>query len=391
MAVSPEFEESMIPVADVLGRARVRRIAGAVAAAMLLSLLGAAPGRTAVFGTDDRTNVPARLETIASRIGLLFNNQSRTVCTAFCVADNIIATAAHCLMRGTNATPARYADFLFARNYDRLRDFTNIEGHLTSSAPQNVASGDFQLRVRPPIDAAHDWALLRLQRNTCAGNVLPVRPLSSGELMAQSKAGHIFQISYHRDWAQWRPAYSKPCTIARDFDSAQWSTIAPDFLDADQMILHTCDTGGASSGSPILLDSPQGAAVVGLNVGTYVQSKTTTQAGQVTLRQRSETIANTAVNAGAFASRIPVLRNSAILASGQPLKDLQTRLASRGLYAGRIDGAYGPVMKAAIEAYERINQLPVTGLATTILLTRLVAESKTSGTVVPSSSDATAR
>lgn len=369
----------------------VRVIVGVTSALLVWCLFVTTQSQAAVFGTDDRTNVPPRLEGIASRIGLLFNNQSRTVCTAFCVADNIIATAAHCLMRGQGGAPPRYSDFLFARNYDRQRDFTNIEGSLSSSAPQNIASGDFQLRVRPPIDAAHDWALLRLQRNTCVGNVLPVRTLSSDELIAEAKAGRIFQISYHRDWAQWRPAYSKPCTISRDFNSAKWSTIAPDFLDANQMILHTCDTGGASSGSPMLLDSAQGVVVVGLNVGTYVQSKTTTMDGQVTLRRRSETIANTAVNAEAFSSKITALKNSSILASGPPLKELQNRLASRGLYAGRIDGSYGPAVKAAIEAYERSNQLPVTGLATAALLTRLATETQTGGAVVPSSGDATAK
>jgi V8-like Glu-specific endopeptidase len=363
---------------------------GAVAIA-LTTCVPSLKAHAAVFGTDERTNVPTRLEATAARIGLLFNNQSRTVCTAFCVADNIVATAAHCLLRAQNGTSARHSDFMFGRNYDRTRDFTNIEGSSTSSAPQNVASGDFQLRVRPPIDAAHDWALLRLQRNTCTGNVLPVRALSPDQLIAASNEKRIFQISYHRDWAQWRPAYSKPCRVSRDFESTQWSAIAPDFIDPEQMILHTCDTGGASSGSPLLLETPEGPVVVGLNVGTYVQSKTTTQDGQVTLRQKAETIANTAVNAEAFVDRIEALKTASILTAGQPIRDLQTRLTTRGFYSGKIDGAYGQGVKAAIEAYERANQMPVTGLASARLLSRLTAEAESGGTVVPSSSESTAR
>src|SRR5690349_1075459 len=53
--------------------------------------------RVAVFGADDRQPVPSKYQATAQSIGVLFNNQTRTVCTAFCVGDAIIATAAHCL------------------------------------------------------------------------------------------------------------------------------------------------------------------------------------------------------------------------------------------------------------------------------------------------------
>ena len=187
----------------------------------------------------------------------------------------------------------------------------------------------------------------------------------------ESRAGRVFQISYHRDFTQWKPAYSKPCAVARDFDNAEWSTIAPDFLEAERMILHTCDTGGASSGSPLLVETADGPVVAGINVGTYVQSKVVMQNGQVTHRQRAETVANTAVNASAFADRVGILRTAHILASGNPMKTLQERLRQQQFYAGRIDGNYGPALRTAIEAYEKANTLPVTGLATQGLLLRL--------------------
>src|SRR5262245_33771997 len=57
----------------------------------------AAPVTTpaAVFGKDDRVGLPPRYSSLRNSIGLLFNVQARTVCSAFCVADNVIATAAH--------------------------------------------------------------------------------------------------------------------------------------------------------------------------------------------------------------------------------------------------------------------------------------------------------
>ncbi|MGE0702258.1 MAG: trypsin-like peptidase domain-containing protein [Hyphomicrobiaceae bacterium] len=324
----------------------------------------------AVFGTDDRVATPSRYAKAADNIGLFFSNQARTVCSAFCVAPNVIATAAHCLAQ-PGGKPARLADFMFARGYDRLRDYSRIEGHASGSVAQSMIVGDFQHRVRPPIDAAHDWALVRLNRTACPSGGLPVTPMTSAQLMAEASQGHVFQLSYHRDWTQWRLAYSKPCGISRDFKAIPWSQIAPDFINAEQMVLHQCDTGGASSGSPLLLDRGGVISVIGINVGTYVQSKVLTERGQVTLREKAETVANTAVNAGVLQGRIELLKDATILGPGQPLKELQQRLSEERHYQARIDGSYGPMLKSAIEGYERKSRMLVTGLPTKALLERL--------------------
>jgi len=387
------------------GRARGRRgtavraflvalLATVWAAAARLEAAPAARGRPgqveaaakpiAVFGADERLNLPERLEWIAERIGLLFNNQARTVCTAFCVAENMIATAAHCLARGRNAQAVRYGDFTFARAYDRRQDFSRIKGASTAAAAQNILAGDFKLSVRPPIDAASDWAIIKLQRAGCPAGALPVRPLPIGALMELSRAGRVFQISYHRDWAQWRPAYGRGCVVARDFEAAAWAAIAPDFLEPDAIVLHTCDTGDASSGSPLFVEGEDGPVVVAINVGTYVQSRAVTENGKVVARHRAQTIANTAVNAHVFAPAIEAMRRALILPSGAPMRELQERLAARGLYTQKVDGAYGAALRAAIEGYERSSRLPVFGLATEELLSRLRQEAAQQGEVAPS-------
>ncbi|MGD9803820.1 MAG: trypsin-like peptidase domain-containing protein [Hyphomicrobiaceae bacterium] len=340
--------------------------------------------RVAIFGTDDRVAAPSRYAKAAESIGLFFSNQSRTVCTAFCVASNIVATAAHCLSQ-PDGTPARLADFMFARGYDRLRDYARIEGYETGSSPQSIIMGDFQHRIRPPIDAANDWALVRLNKPVCKDGGLQVTPMTSAQVATEARAGRIFQLSYHRDWTQWRLAYSRPCSVARNFKSVPWTSIAPDFLNAEKMLLHHCDTGGASSGSPLLIDRDGAVSVIGINVGTYVQSKILTEGGQVTLREKAETVANTAVNAGVFAGRIELLSGATILSSGEPLRDLQRRLTEQRLYQARIDGSYGPILRAAIEGYERQRRMPVTGLATHDLLSRLNREATGLGQVSPTS------
>jgi protease YdgD len=337
----------------------------------------AAPMATpiAVFGEDDRKALPERFAGVASRVGVLFNNPARTVCSAFCVAPAMIATAAHCVsVTSPQGSRMRPSDFLFARAYDRERDYARIEGFSIGSAAQHILTGDFRLHVRPPIDAARDWALVRLERPICRNGVLPVRSVSSDEILGLAKAGRLFNVSYHRDLPAWTPTYAGPCHAARDFGASDWATIARDFESADQIILHTCDTGGASSGSPVLADTPDGPVVVAMNVGTYVQSRVVTQQGQVTQRQETETIANTAVNAQAFAQQIAAFQSATILRTGAPIRQLQEHLAAFKFYGARADGDFGPQLKAAIVAYERAHGLPVTGLATAPLLSRLVAQ-----------------
>jgi protease YdgD len=131
----------------------------------------------AVFGRDDRTALPAKYRSLREKIGLLFNLRSRTVCTAFCLAPDIVATAGHCLFSIAGERPPRLADFWFARNYDASREYALIAGHSARAAAQHVRSGSSHLNVRPPIDATRDWALVRLARPICNKGVLAVRAL----------------------------------------------------------------------------------------------------------------------------------------------------------------------------------------------------------------------
>lgn len=327
--------------------------------------------RVAVFGGDDRVPLPAKYKDVQERIGLLFNLRSRTVCTAFCVAPNVVATAGHCLHRTQGEKAPRLADFWFARNYDTLRDYARIAGHANGATAQHVMSGSTSLNVRPPIDATKDWALVQLARPICSKGVLAVRVLSMQQILAEAEAKRVFQISYHRDFTPWKLAYSKPCGVARSFETADWKTIAQDFSDPERLLLHTCDTGGASSGSPLLIDTARGPEVVGINVGTYVQSKVLMQEGQVMRRFKADTVANTGVSAEAFADKLDAFRHAAILGTAQQIKELQAALKQHHLYAGPLDGSFGTALRQAIETYEKANGLTVTGLATQALLKRL--------------------
>jgi protease YdgD len=111
--------------------------------------------------------------------------------------------------------------------------------------------------------------------------------------------------------------------------------------------------------------------VIGINVGTYQQSKVLMQDGEVKKRLKADTIANTGVASAAFAGKLEAFRQAVILASVAEMRELQGLLAQRQLYSGPVDGTYGADLKTAIEAYEKVEGLPVMGLATMALLQRL--------------------
>lgn len=334
----------------------------------------AAVQRIAVFGTDDRVPLPPRMAALGRSIGLLYEGRSHSVCTAFCVGDDVIATAGHCLFRTEGERPLRLKGVRFRLQPPGGPPATSpIAGSEHNGEAQHVAAGSLKLRVRPPIDAAQDWALIRLKAPVCKGHALPLSRQPASALVKLSAAQRIYQVSYHRDFGSWELALGAPCPVRRSFGGADWRAIARDFADAGHVILHTCDTGGASSGSPMLIDGPNGPEVVGINVGTYLQARVLTQQGEVVHRYKSETVANTAVGAAAFRPALEALSRAEILAARADIVTLQRLLKAEGLYGGTPDGFYGPLLNAAVRAFERAEGRGETGLATASLLKRLAA------------------
>ena len=51
-----------------------------------------------VFGKDDRKKLPPKYEHLKYKIGFLYSSTTNHVCTASCVAPDVILTAAHCAL-----------------------------------------------------------------------------------------------------------------------------------------------------------------------------------------------------------------------------------------------------------------------------------------------------
>lgn len=332
------------------------------------------PAQASVFGTDQRSPLPPTMRDVGTKIGVFFDISSHSVCTAFCLAPDVVATAAHCLYRTKGEKPLRLSDLSFKLH--GTTESVRIAGAGTGAPEPNVISGSTRLNVHPPIDATHDWAVVRLAQPACKAGAFAVSPKPVAEVMKLAAKGQVFNIAYHRDLPKWQPMLNTGCGVRRDFDDADWSTIRRDFSDPDQLLLHTCDTGAASSGSPLLVDGPNGPEVVGINVGTYVQSKVIMLNGEVLHRFKSDDVANTGVNALAFAASLGKFVGANTLTVRKDVRRLQDALAARGLYTGPRDGRFGPGLRVAIESFERASRMPISGLATHTLLAVLDGESQ---------------
>jgi protease YdgD len=290
------------------------------------------------------------------------------------VAPDIVATAAHCIYRTTDETPLRLSDLKIT--LDGSKASTRIAGAADGAPEPNVIAGATRLSVRPPIDATRDWALVRMAQPLCKSGALKLSRKPVDEVIRLAKRGAVYNVAYHRDLPKWQPMLARPCPVQRYFADADWLTIRRDFAKWDELLLHTCDTGGGSSGSPLLVDGSEGPEVVGINVGTYLQSKVVMLNREVVHRFKSDDVANTGVNSLAFAASLEAFRGADLLASRADVHRLQDALAARKLYFGKRDGRFGAGMKAAIEQFERASAMPVTGLATRSLLQVLVGESQ---------------
>jgi protease YdgD len=332
------------------------------------------PATASVFGPDQRVPLPETMHQTGTKLGVFFDSRSQSVCTAFCVAPDVVATAAHCLYRTSGEQPLRLSDLSF-----KLHGTTKsvrVAGAKEGAPEANVTAGSDHLNIRPPIDATHDWALVRLSENACSSGVFKVSAKPVDEIMKLAEKGRVFNIAYHRDLPKWQPMLNTGCNVKRNFIDADWATIKRDFSDPDQLLLHTCDTGAASSGSPLLIDGSEGPEVVGINVGTYVQSKVIMLNGEVLHRFKSDDVANTGVNALAFSAQLADFLTADTLTSRNEIRLLQDALAGHALYAGPRDGRYGLPLKVAIERYQRAAQMPITGFATLQVLQALTGESQ---------------
>lgn len=337
----------------------------------------------AIFGKDDRVDVPAQFSALEGRIGMLYEQSTQTLCTAFCVAKGVIATAAHCLFQPKNGRLPNLDEVTFSLTYGKTpRQTSGIAGRRTSHVKHNIAVGTTSFNNEPPLSAPRDWALVKLERPICRFGVLEIADrseMSLTDLKVKSEENKIFQVAYHWDYKHWQLAYSKPCRIKKDFEKISWEFIRKHFVNDYELLLHDCDTGGASSGSPLLLDTrassdsePKSPVVIAINVGTYTRTRILLRQDRIVKRLDPDIIANTGVIATAFKDVVSILDRDEIISSADEMVRLQTELQLRGLYAGEIDGTLGRQTRDAIIRFENAHGMHLTGIPTQTVLQEII-------------------
>ena len=327
--------------------------------------------RVAVFGKDTRTSLPKELEFLADSIGLVSSEMARSVCTGFCVGRRTIATAAHCLYRTAGERRPALGTYRFEVGLNPRRS-SRIAGFDTGAVGQNVLAGSQEVNIKPPIDATRDWALARLARPVCAGHELVVEDISPTRVHRLAARGRLLHVAYHGDLRDWRLAVVRNCETLAELKEPVRQQIQRAFADSQSLLLHKCDTGQASSGSPLLaIDSERRIRAVALNVGTYLQTRLLVAGNEVRRRFKAAPLGNTAVSGSAFARYIGPFTRAELLVGRNAISELQSTLTQLGYDPGTPDGLYGNRTRAAVTKFARDAAIAGPVLPTEAFLRRL--------------------
>ncbi len=346
--------------------------------------------KIAVIGKDQRQKLPSKYLRQASGIGILGQPGKRSwSCTAFCVAPNIIATNAHCIVK--NQTVGRRLDL--SRTIFMLPALQNpkTKSYIPSrfSRPQyvdpktpglSVYAGHFR-KTSSVRTQSQDWAFTKLTNKACQGRTLEFIDLSIKDLQKAAKQKRLLMIGFHGDNKMKEHLISTDCKVRSPqnrtyFLKAQRRQMARQAL----LLPHTCDSFKGSSGSPLLLKTKEGLKVVGINLGSLryerYQIRKNRYTGKVISRKklRNTRETNMAVRPRAFLKGLARFENETLLRSPRQLGLLQTLLKELKLYKGKIDNKWGPASKRAVTRYERKHGLAPLGLPTKELLTHLWQE-----------------
>lgn len=335
---------------------------------MLLTLAGGA--RAATFGDDNRRPLSQSRSRLADSIGIITSEDGKHLCTAVCLSPSVIVSAGHCLVRDVPLT------FRVGRPDMPRSAALAARGPGTGAVPDQLLLGTRELKLKAPINASEDWAIARLTAPVCEWHGLPVSPLMPTQIREAALDGRVSLVAFHRDVSLTRLSVEAGCEISETFPDrgATVAALARDFSDRDGLLLHRCGTGLGASGAPLLIDTVAGYEIAGINVGTYHISRVELSDGAIVKRLGSEPVANTGVAARVVADALARFPGAETLRPGEELIELQQRLTGLKIYGGLQDGRPSLGLRLVIIAYERMHDMPETGLATQALLKQLRAE-----------------
>jgi protease YdgD len=214
-----------------------------VASLWALTAAAASPG---VMGEDDRRPLP-EADPALDAVGRV-NRDGGGFCTGTLIGADRVLTAAHCLWDPRARRLIAPERVHFVAGWRR--------GRHTGHAVARTLQLDPALAIGPggrPADPLTDWAVLRLATPLAGPALWPMRLADASELAAVAPGTVLARIGYGRDRPH-LPVLVEPCRalgVAR----------------AGRLLLHDCDATLGDSGSPILLRTSGGYAVVAVATG----------------------------------------------------------------------------------------------------------------------------
>ncbi len=303
------------------------------------------------------SQIPDNLQDFLPGIGVL--RSGRSVCTAFCVSQDVIVTSQHCVQFTNERWRSSSMNFSFVVEQSGKIRKSPVWGRTAQERRQNIAFGlkrdGSAARKRNAAAFEADWALIRLKKRICR-KVLPVESLVgliSRTMPGRDVAEMVSSEKFYRRARGKRWTYSGRCRFISSRISSFGAAIA-----------HNCPAVPGTSGAPIFLRNDNGDLVVAaVNSGTFLDRSN----GKRERKFR-------AIEAGAFADSLPhFIAHKRNLTTAQ-LRTLQEALKKQRLLNGRADGVFGPQTRLAIIKFEASIGYPELGLPTELIYDLLTGQ-----------------
>lgn len=344
------------------------RLVAICCAALVVAVSHPVAAQRGILGKDDRRVVPSKYRDLARGIGLIHDLKRRTLCTAFCVGDDVIATNAHCLP---------YVRIKKRRRVRGVRDFafylTEKGAILHHARLQSNPVGDAQKPWMSVLSAGgrasrswlrenrRDWALAKLTRPICASDVIAfadAKFIRSARHLRKAKA---FTIGYHGDKPDQLRRYA-PCRIRKISGRGNQYSMN-----------HTCDIFAGASGSPIFAETAEGPRVVALVVGQmWGRRWRQYPSGRKVMISRWKT--NVGVLPLELLTKLERFRTAEFATAAMSTRELQLGLIAGGYLRGKADGLFGPQTREAIVNVEKQLGLVPLGIPTKRVISHLAEQ-----------------